>query len=116
MVLMILSIVLLIFELKKNKTDEYSNGFALKDDIRNMTKTLIIYSIGFTLLIVPRSIFILLYSSTEKSFLFTLVKVFDFLYSIYLNSSFFVLILKNDLFLDEFRNSLLRHYSIENGN
>jgi hypothetical protein len=119
LILIVLAIVLLIYELAKSK-GEQSSGILLKKDIRNMTKTLIVYLLLLLMLTLPRTVLILVYSSSsfnhKSDAILTAIKIVDLIYSIYLNSSFFILFFKNDLFAEEFKSSFSSRYSIENGN
>ena len=82
----------------------------VKSDLRNMTETLIFISILFTVIIIPRTIVTLIYSSRnqqqqqQQSLIFSMITWIDLVYSIYFNSIFFILVTQNELFTVEFKN------------
>lgn len=107
---------LLIYELKLNSIsydNETNRSASIQEDLKNMTKTLILISFVFVAIIIPRSLATLFYSALNKStggfsLLFGLIKCIDFVYSVFFNSVFFILITRNELFSEEFKNFHLR--------
>lgn len=106
---------LLVYEIKKSKKAAETQSI-IKDDLKNMAKTLIIISTMFVAVLIPRCVVTLVYSvccasDKDNEWIFALIECIDFLYSICLNSIFFILITRNELFSDEFKNFYMRQHS-----
>lgn len=119
MLLTLLWNCLLVYELKL--TDKgYTPGSTIKDDLKNMAKTLILISILFIALLVTRAIATLVYSSINNNnnnpsaWILTIIELIDLAYSAYMNSIFFVLVSRNDLFAEEFKNFYMRQQHSSN--
>lgn len=84
----------------------------IKDDLKNMAKTLILISIILVVILIPRAILTLVYTVFGNEWVFTSLELIDFIYSVFLNSIFFILVTRNDLFSDEFKNFYMRQNSI----
>lgn len=115
MLLTLLWNCLLVYELKLNDKG-YTPGSTIKDDLKNMAKTLIFISILFIALLATRAIATLVYSSVNNpsSWILTIIQLIDLAYSAYMNSIFFVLVSRNDLFSEEFKNFYMRQQHSSN--